>query len=467
MKLSHLLVATEGQLVGNECEFFSITTDTRQIKKTDLFIALRGDNFDGHTFLMKAQESGAIAAVVDHRVEGCSLPQLVVKDTVIALGAIGNCIRHEFTGPLIAITGSCGKTSVKGLLKSIFELAGKTLATKGNFNNHIGVPLTLKELTSEHEYAVIEMGTSGQNEIAYLANMAEPTVALVNNIRAAHIAGFGSIDAIAIEKGAIYDALNKRGSQGTAVINLDDAFSAQYLMQTVHLNQMGFSAKMSNADSYSFPCLLATDIAMTPEGYPHFVMHYQGVKTPITLNVLGLHFVNNALAAAACALAAGLPFEIIAQGLQQYHGDSGRMQRLDVLLPKQQAVIIHDAYNANPGSVRVAIDYLASQATSIRLLVLGYMGELGEGEGVEHTSIGLYAQEMGVTHLLAIGALPRLAAEAFGTNAVVVTDVAEAADAIAPYLYKDATILLKGSHGAAVDEVIPILSKTSKGLSPC
>ena len=471
MKLSQCVTLTDGELVGDDCEFSAIATDTRSIKNADLFVALRGDNFDGHAFVLQAQQSGAAAVVVEHRVEGCTLAQLIVKDTTLALGAIANGIRQKFKGPLVAITGSCGKTSVKGLTKSIFEQVGKTLATQGNFNNHIGVPLTLNGLTAEHDFAVIEMGTSGKNEIAYLANLAEPSIALVNNIRAAHIGGFGSIDAIAQEKGTIYTALDhsriKNSVVGSAVINLDDAFSSQYIKQTEHLKQLGFSAGKSDIRNFSFPCLLATDIATNAEGFPSFVMHYQSEKVAVTLNVLGLHFVNNALAASACAIAAGLSLDVIASGLQQYQGDNGRMQRLDSVVRGQKAVIIHDAYNANPGSVRAAIDFLAAQPTSIRLLVLGYMGELGEGETIEHTSVGLYAQEMGVTHLLAIGNLPRLAAEAFGGNAIAVANTAEAAEIIAPYLHQDATILLKGSHSAAVDDVLPILSKTSKGLSPC
>ncbi|HEY7771851.1 MAG TPA: UDP-N-acetylmuramoyl-tripeptide--D-alanyl-D-alanine ligase [Marinagarivorans sp.] len=468
MKLSSTVPVTQGELIGGDCTFSHFATDSRTLKPGELFIALRGDNFDGHAFVGKAQAVGATAVVVEHHIPDCSLPQLVVADTVLALGQIAQLGRSTFSGPLIAITGSCGKTSVKGFAKAIFEQVGATLATQGNYNNHIGVPLTLNRLTDEHEFAVVEMGTSGVGEISYLAGLAQPDIALVNNIRVAHIGGFGSIDAIATEKGAIYEALKQTPKPTrTAIINLDDAFSGQYLAQTQSLNRIGFSVNPSAHAGATVPCLLASNITTTAQGFPCFTLEYQGQKHNICLQVLGSHFVSNALAASACALAAGVSLDVIASGLQQYTGDNGRMQPVAPWLGGQQALVINDAYNANPGSVRAAIDFLAAQNTPYRVLVLGFMGELGEGEAMEHTSVGLYALEMGITHLVAIGNLPRLAAEVFGDTGFCVDDASAAAQTLVPFLNNEATILLKGSHSAAVDAVLPLLAEKSKGLSPC
>lgn len=452
-----------------DCDFSGICTDTRNVKEGNLFVALRGEHFDGHAFIDQAIDSGACAIVVDTLVEGCSVAQLLVDDTTQALGHISTVIREKFHGVLVAITGSCGKTSVKGLLRCIFELAGKTLATKGNFNNHIGVPLTLNQLLPCDEYAVIEMGASGVGEIEYLANMAKPVIALVNNVHAAHVGGFGSIDAIALEKGKIYDALRCAEPSGTAIINCDDAYAPQYIAQTQGLKQLGFSVRplVSNTD---IECVYADNIHCNEKGFCQFTIHWGEEKQVVTLKILGEHFVANALAAAACALAAGVSLHSIVDGLACYGGESGRMQLMPSVYPEQKAMIINDAYNANPASVRAAIDYLArknSHANEIEteretILVLGDMGELGEGETFEHTSIGLYALEQGITHLVAIGDLAALAAEVF-SSAHTFKDLHSAAQWLSQFLACDSTILLKGSRSAGIDQLMPLLAEYYKG----
>lgn len=474
MKLSMIYEAlsksnSASQILG-DCDFCGISTDTRTIEPNYLFVALRGESFDGHHFINQAIANGASAIVVDELIDNAPVAQLLVADTTIALGDIASIIRAKFEGVLVAITGSCGKTSVKGLLRSIFELAGNTLATQGNFNNHIGVPLTLNKLLPSHEYAVIEMGASGGGEISYLANMAQPQISLVNNVRPAHVDGFGSIDAIALEKGKIYDALNNSAEEAVAIINYDDAYAPQFIKQTKSVKQLAFSLIATPADT-DINLVYATDIHCDSLGLCQFTIHYDDQKQKASLNVLGEHFVANALAAAACALAAGVSLNTVVRGLAQYSGENGRMQKVSPVYPNQKAILINDAYNANPASVRAAIDYLAAQNTQSHfqretILVLGKMGELGETEAQEHTAIGLYALEKKITHLVAIGEIAALAAKAFG-SANIFKDLVSATAWLRGYLDHEATIILKGSRSAGIDQLIPLLCEYCKEQNKC
>lgn len=466
MKLSECAIATQGLLHGLDSTFNAINTDTRTLQQGDLFVALRGETFDGHAFINDAIALGATAVVVDVFDERCKVPQIVVANTTLALGNIAQKIRAVFTGHLAAITGSCGKTSVKGFLRCIFELAGPTLATAGNFNNHIGVPLTLNQLSGKEKFAVIEMGASGLGEISYLASMAKPTIALVNNVRPAHVEGFGSIEAIAVEKGAIYDAMCK---EGTAIINLDDTYASQYLLQTAAKQQIGFSRRVC---ALNIPYVMAGECKQHLNGSYSFNLIFGEKSQRVNLQVLGEHFISNALAAAACALAAGLSLEQIAAGLQNYAGEKGRMQLVPPFYLEQEATIINDAYNANPGSVRAAIDFLSQQIHTQRILVLGDMGELGAGEAIEHTSMGIYASEQGIDRLIAVGQLAALAAEAFADikgqeNVSVYANLVEATPELSHLLLQKNTILLKGSRSSGVDRLVTMLVNTMKERSLC
>lgn len=467
MKLADFIPVTGAQLHGPDVTIQAIATDTRSLKTGDLFVALKGENFDGHNFIGQAKEAGAIAVVVDHLIDDCSLSQLIVGDTTLALGHISILYRQSFTGPLVAITGSCGKTSVKGFLKSIFELQGSVVATAGNLNNHIGVPLTLNRLSAEDNYAVIEMGASGIGEIQYLAQLAKPTVAVVNNIRPAHVLGFGGIDAIAIEKGTIYSAL---GEDGTAVINFDDAYCAEFSDKTKHLRQIGFTRKPQEKP-LKIPFVTAKNIVRSADGSFSFDLVFESENQPVHLNVLGEHFIDNAMAAAACALAAGLNLDQIARGLEAYVGEQGRMQPVPKLWPKQLAALINDAYNANPASVRAAVDYLSQQTTGPTVLVFGDMGELGPGEKMEHTAIGLYAAEQGIDVFISTGPLSALAAEAFSMRSSGKTfafdSVSDAELEFSFWLSEPCTMLLKGSRSSGVDRLIQMFNKNNKRLSPC
>lgn len=470
MQLSRLAAEASGQLIGNDIEFKTFSIDTRTLCEGELFIAIKGDNFDGHDFVEKAIAHKACALVVEQAVPNCPLSQLVVTDSIEALGLLAKLFRGSFWGPLVAITGSCGKTSVKGLLLSIFEQEAKTLATLGNFNNQIGVPLTLNRLTSEDEFAVIEMGASQRDDINYLVKIAHPNIALVNNVRASHVSGFGSIEAIANEKGTIYSTLEKHE---TAVINLDDAFAGQYIAATNHVKQLGFSRCLTSA---SIDSVFARDIAINDLGQASFSVCYHDEKAFVSLQVLGEHFIDNALAAAACAIAAGINLPLIAKGLGLYQGEKGRMQSVAAFYDAQKAVLVNDAYNANPGSVRAAIDYLAAVSRSIvgrsrkghskiSVLVLGDMGELGDGETVEHTAIGLYAKEQGIDQLITVGPLSKLASEAFGNNAVALTSLDAALPFVMPLLAESAVILLKGSRFTGMDQLIHLISEKRLSLS--
>ncbi len=461
--------------------FSSVSIDSRTLNAGDVFVAIRGERFDGHDFLEQAAKQGVCAVVVEEAVENCSIPQVVVSDTTIALGHIAQCFRMQFAGTLVGITGSCGKTSVKGLLLAIFERCATTLATAGNFNNHIGVPLTLNSFLPSHELAIVEMGTSSPNEIEYLTRLTRPTIALVNNVRSAHIGGFGSIEAIAKEKGKIYSTL---APEQTAVINLDDPFAAQYLALTQNAKQFGFTRDASQAHipKTSIDYVYAESSVLNALGQPSFTLCFQKHRVEVSLQVLGEHFIDNALAAAACAIAAGISLDDIAAGLETYTGEKGRMQQVLPFDDQQQACLINDAYNASPASVKVAIDFLASASTQSgrqSILVLGNLGELGDDEIEQHRLLGVYAKQQGVHYCLTIGDLAQYAAEAFGEGATAFNSLAEAVDPLNTLLDSQALILLKGSRSSGVDKLIglmadirrervcPSLYDSNKGHSPC
>lgn len=463
MSLVALAAFISGELVGNDVEFNGVSTDTRSLVKGDIYIALKGDNFDGHAFITAAIEQGAAAVIVEQLPAAITIPAIQVADTLAALGRVGSYFREQFTGSLIAITGSCGKTSVKGMLKSICEHAGSTLATQGNLNNHIGVPLTLAKLRPSHRFAVIEMGASAQGEISYLAGLAHPNIALVNNVRAAHVGGFGGIENIAREKGAIYDAL---GEQGIAIVNADEPYAEEFRTRNAARQRIEFGYRSNSAAQVH-----ATRVECDDTQRYRFELHIDDACAPITLSVFGEHYVANALAAAACAVAAGIAIDHIQAGLEAYAGEAGRMQLVADIKPEQKAKIINDAYNANPGSVRVAIDFLAGLKNTQKLLVLGDMGELGPGEDFEHTSIGIYARECELDQLVTVGELSRHAAEAFGPDAKMFTSHEQAAAYLLPLLSENATILLKGSRSSKMERVLEVLTMNTnietQGARPC
>lgn len=399
LSLTQLAEAVQGQLhlpeqteFNAECQIQNAVTDSRAIKPHCVFFALVGEKFDAHDFLNEvAHNEAVLALVVERPPESATTPYVVVDDTTQAYGHLASWLRLQWSHPVAAITGSCGKTTVKTLLASICQQQGETLATQGNFNNHIGVPHTLLSLRPHHQYAVIEMGASGLGEIAYLAHLASPQVALVNNAMPAHVEGFGSLAAIVQEKGQIYSALQQ---DGVAVLNLDDPHVDDWRKMIGDQKCLGFSMSGNpTADVW------AENIQLNAQGCAQFLMHTPEGSRDISLQVMGRHNVANALAATACALPLGIQLDCVVAGLHRAESAPGRLELLRV---NDTLNLINDAYNANPGSVKVGIDCLVEQS-GWRCLVLGDMAELGEEAAEGHSDVGVYAASKGVDAIFLYG----------------------------------------------------------------
>jgi len=435
--------AAQGRLHGHDGNVTGISTDTRHIGPGQVFVALVGERFDGHDFIAQACEQGAIAVVVSKQVE-CACAQIVVQDTRIALGLIAKAWRQQFSIPVIAITGSNGKTSVKEMLSAIMSVRHHTLSTQGNLNNDIGVPLTLLRLRAEHRCAVIEMGANHAKEIDYLTRIAMPSVALVNNAGAAHLEGFGSLEGVAHAKAEIYNGL---ADDGIAIINADDHFASLWQNLCSGKKSLGFGLEHKADVSADWQ---ATDdgslIKMhTPQGQIHF-----------TLGLPGRHNVMNALAASAAALAAGASLSDIRDGLQSMHSVAGRLQ---IKRGKAGSRIIDDTYNANPTSLRVALDVL-HQYAGRHYLALGDMGELGQDSEQLHREAGQAARASGVDRLFTVGHLARHAANAFGEDAYSYNDQPSLITALNDEMDADVTLLVKGSRLARMENVVQALAST-------
>ncbi|RYY74128.1 MAG: UDP-N-acetylmuramoyl-tripeptide--D-alanyl-D-alanine ligase [Gammaproteobacteria bacterium] len=435
------------ELLNGDATFSTVNTDTRTLAAGDLFVALRGENFDAHNFLAQAAEKNVCAMVVEKFNPEVSLPQLVVTDTLLALGQIAAMNRNAFGKPVLAVTGSNGKTTVKTMLADILRECGSVHATKGNLNNHIGVPLTLLQLDATHDYAVIEMGASAIGEIKYLCSLAKPQVTMVNNVMPAHIAGFGSIEGVAQAKGEIYQCLTE---SDTAVINVDDNFSSQYLAATTS-KILRVSLQNNTADCY------ATNVRAGNDSIA-FDLNLDHQKTNVVINALGDHSVRNALMAAAMAYTVGANVQQIKNGLENFSPVGGRMSRHVGL---NGALIIDDSYNANPGSVRAAIDVLASYEGQ-QILVLGDLAELGKDEKEIHSTLGEYAQAKNISHLFTLGSLTKYSSDAFGQQdgAHHFTDRDLLISNLKNISTSNTTILIKGSRSAKMDLVVSALCST-------
>jgi UDP-N-acetylmuramoyl-tripeptide--D-alanyl-D-alanine ligase len=444
MLLSQAAHALHTHLGGADLRFAAVSTDTRTIQPGDLFIALKGENFDGARFVAQAAQAGAVAALVnaESKIENAPCPLLRVPDTRLALGELAAHWRKQFDIPLVAITGSNGKTTVKEMLAAILRAATgseeSVLATKGNFNNDIGMPLTLLKLRTTHRYAVIEMGMNHPNEIDYLTRIAQPDVALVNNAAGAHLQGLGSVEGVARAKGEIFAGLK---SDGAAVINADDAHAA--LWRALAGNHRLFDFALEH------PAAVKGEWAA--QGYGG-ALH---ARTPagelrLVLQVPGEHNARNALAAATAALALQVPLDTIVKGLQGFGGVAGRLQRKQAL---HGATLIDDTYNANPASMHAALEVLA-QAGGKRIFVLGDMGELGEDAAQFHREIGIAARELGIECLFALGALSAEAVREFGVGAQHFADIEALHAALDKELDEQTTVLVKGSRFMKMERVV-------------
>lgn len=445
MTLMEAVNAVGGRLLGADAPFASVTTDSRKIVQGALFVALKGERFDGHDYVAQCLEQGAVAAMVEERwigsadTTGKSL--LVVQDTRLALGKLAAYWRSKFAIPTAAVTGSNGKTTVKEMLASILRAAAGSdavLATEGNLNNDIGLPLTLFKLSAQHRYAVIEMGMNHPGEIAYLTRLAKPTVALINNAQAAHLEGLGSVEAVARAKGEIFEGL---ASEGIAAINADDAFASfwKQLAATHKSATFGLEKPADVSADYRLEAESSDVTLKTPQG-----------QITVKLAVPGVHNVRNAIAATTAALAMGVTLAQIAEGLNSFGGVKGRLQRKAGCCG---AKVIDDTYNANPASMRAAIQVLA-KAPGKKIFVMGDMGELGSDAPRLHMEIGEAAKAAGIDHLYALGELTRNAVEAFGPQAVRFDSVETLWEKLKGELDADTTVLVKGSRFMRMERVV-------------
>ena len=449
LRLTDAALAFGGTLLNPDCGFSQVSIDSRNFAEGDLFVAIKGDRFDGHEYLgeIAIRASGLVVSKPDKTLP---IPQWVVEDTTKALGQLARINRDRFDGQLIAITGSSGKTSVKEMVAAIHNQNAVVHATKGNLNNHIGVPLTLLSMQAATDIAVIEMGASAAGEIAYLCDIAKPDIAVVNNIQHAHIEGFGSIEGVASAKSEIYSGLK---SGGIAIINLDLPWSKDWQKSLTNTRCISFSIERTDADIY------ADNIKTLESGCCEFELCANGERASLILPMPGLHSVKNAVAAAACALASGTDITQIIKGLSLVKPVFGRLNTHQLT---NHVTLIDDTYNANPDSFKAAIDVLAA-VDGNKVLVMGDMAELGERAMELHEEIGDYAQKKGVKEMHSVGLLSVLAANKFGgTHHDSKQDLINAISDLCVKKTKT-TILIKGSRSSGMDEVVNTLS--SKEIS--
>ena len=445
MHLAEAAAALGARTSGADVLFTGVSTDSRSISEGDLFVALRGERFDGHDFLKAVAAAKAAAAMVDSNYRGeYPVPALVVGDTRRSLGDLARYWRARFAAALVAVTGSNGKTTVKEMLAAILRRhAGEdaVLATRGNLNNDIGLPLTLLRLRHAHRWCAIELGMNHKGEIAYLAGIARPTVALVNNAQREHLEFMRSVEEVAAENASVYDALL---ASGVAVINADDPHAAFFRGRAGKRRTVDFGLGGGAVTGRYRLGSLSSEIRLqTPAG-----------EADATLATPGLHNVRNALAAAACAFAVNVPVKTIGEGLTAFRPYTGRLQ---VKKAAGGATVIDDSYNANPDSVRAAIDVLDS-CPAPTALVLGDMGEVGEHGAEFHREVGAYARSRGVSQLLALGDATPHAVEAFGEGG---RHFATAEELIPKIEAK--TVLVKGSRFMKMERVVAALTGTTEG----
>ena len=438
---------------GDNETFTGVSTDTRTLAPGDLFVALRGERYDGHRFLAQARAAGAVAAMVDANADADAagiMPTLTVDDTRLALGRLAADWRRRFSLPLLALTGSSGKTTVKEMAAAILRAAAgqpsaageeAVLATRGNLNNDIGMPLTLLGIRPGHRYAVVEMGMNHAGEIGYLSRIAAPDVALITNAGTAHIEYLGSEEAIARAKGEIFEGLTV---EGTAVINADEPFAPLWreLAGDRHRVEFGLTQRAAVSATYRNRGLASDLVIRTPAGAAKAALHAPGE-----------HNVRNALAAAAAAVALDVPLPAISAGLEQYRGIKGRLQ---AKRGRHDATVIDDTYNANPESMRAAIAVLA-QSPGATLLVLGDMGELGPRARELHAEIGGFAKAAGIGRLLTLGEHSAETARAFGSGARHYTRVEDLVAEVESALGADVTVLVKGSRFMKMERIVEAL----------
>jgi len=421
--------------IEEKIKFMGVSTDTRKTVTGRLFIALEGENFDGHLFTQSAEELGA-KAIIAHKKVSTNLPTIFVKDTEKAYQQLATWYRQSFSPQVIAITGSNGKTTTKNMLDSILSLQAPTLSTKGNFNNHLGVPKTILELTEKHRYCVVEMGANHEKEITLLCDIAKPDLALITNANNAHLGEFGSFESLIKTKGEIFQSLPQNGN---ALMNNESPHKSVW-QQMSGTQKFTFFGNMSS--------IYASNIRHK-RAHLNFDLHCNDDVTNIKLSMIGLHQIDNALAAAACANELGVSLSLIKEGLEKTTTEKGRLELFEI----DHFTILDDSYNANPHSMKAAIDTLQSFSGE-KIAVLGSMAELGANSRVLHQEIGEYASQAGLDKLYTIGK------DSKHYNGELFPDIESLYNQLIE-CHLGATILIKGSRMMKLDELVDILSKTS------
>jgi len=442
--LSAAADSMHGQLLGNDRIFDGVSTDTRTLREGELFVALEGPNFDGGDYVSQAKEKGAAAAVVGSQVEG-DLAQITVGDTKLALGQLGAAWRRDKSAVVIGITGSNGKTTLKELTAACLSQAAPTIATEGNLNNDIGMPLMLTRIDETHRYAVLEMGANHAGEINYLTSLAEPDVVAITNAAAAHLEGFGSIEGVAKAKGEI---LRAKSRPGVAILNADDDYFEYWSAMVADIDVIGFGIQAQTD-------VRASDI-VADGGGSNFQLHLYDTRIDVRLSLPGQHNIRNACAAAAIAVALGVAPEQIRSGLESVKPVAGRLQ------PKRGlygATLFDDSYNANPLSVIAAAEFLAGLEGQ-SWLVLGDMGELGADTARLHQEVGAAVKKAGVNQLFATGELSINVTDAFGDHASWFDSVDTLIDALRVSITSDVNVLVKGSRFMRMERVVAALTST-------
>ncbi len=423
---------------GPDVTFSSIATDSRSLKPGALFVALKGENFDGHDFIPEAIQRGANGLLVSKNINP-SIPVLQVKDTLWAYGQIAAMYRSQFKIPMVAVTGSCGKTTTTSMIATILRQSARVLSPDGSLNNEIGLPKTLLDLTPEDQYAVLEMGARCKGNIKYLMELVNPDIALITNVAPVHIETFGDLDGVAAVKGEIYDCLRPHG---TAIINVDDAYAPYWL------------SKLKTQNVITFGLERTADITCAYIVEEHHQIKFELVTdigtTQVVLPVVGLHNVMNALSAAAVARALDISLEEIKAGLESFKPAKWRMQ---IKVGKNGAKIIDDSYNANPVAMQKAIDVLVKQ-TGRKIMVIGDMRELGPQAESMHKVLGQQIKAAGIDVLLGYGDLSRLAVDEFGNNAYFYADKEKLIAYLDTLLEPNTVVLIKGSRGMQLNEVV-------------
>jgi len=452
MMLSQLSHIVQGRLTGADVRFESVSIDSRTLTGGALFVALKGPNFDGHDFISTAKQQGAAAALVSQDI-GDTLPAVKVDDTRLALGALAASWRSDFEIPVIAVTGSNGKTTVKEMLSSIFAQACEgdcVLSTIGNLNNDLGLPLTLLRLRKSHRYAVTEMGMNHPGELTYLTSLARPNVAVITNAAAAHLQGLQSVEGVARAKSEIFSGVE---AGGTAIINDDDEYALLWREIAQDLKIVGFSLQRKSDVTAEFDLY---------KDHSNVVLQTPWGNATCHLGLPGKHNVANALAATAAAGAVGISLADIVKGLESWRGIKGRLQSKTI----NGLHVIDDSYNANPASIKAALEVLAIQP-GMQVLVMGDMGELGDDSASLHRQTGELARELGIDACFTLGEQTVITAEAFGNDAQSFTSIEQLVTALRKQIQdnhdRPINILVKGSRSMKMEQVIELLEKNGPG----